>query len=152
MENNCSISVSCQWLSIRLMWRKGEYGCNKLGGTTYSVSILMKLGVPPKFKFFILQWANLIGPLQKKVETMEAPQNRRLYGEMECVPLWPTYLGENGRTLGKTYGIKVRRCWEHPLGNTLGTYWESDEDPLGTSECSIIGAKFHQISTWNFDL
>jgi hypothetical protein len=53
---------------------------------------------------------------QKKVETMEAPQNRKFYGKMECLPLWPTYLGEKGRTLGKTYGIKARCYWEHPWG------------------------------------
>jgi len=53
----------------------------------------------------------MIGPLQKKVETMEAPQIRRFYGNMECLSLWPTYVGEKGRTLGKTY----RNCyWEHP--------------------------------------
>jgi hypothetical protein len=50
-------------------------------------------------------------PITKiKVETMEAAQNRRFYGKMECLPLWPTYIVEKGRTLGKTYGI----------GNTLG--------------------------------
>jgi len=26
---------------------------------------------------------------KKKVETMEAPQNRRFYGKMECLPLRP---------------------------------------------------------------
>jgi hypothetical protein len=41
---------------------------------------------------FFWQWANLIGPSQKKkkVETMEAPQNRRFYGKMVFLPLWPT--------------------------------------------------------------
>jgi hypothetical protein len=33
---------------------------------------------------------------------------------MGCLPLWPTYIHEQGRTLGKTYGIKVRCYWEHP--------------------------------------
>jgi len=28
--------------------------------------------------------------------------------------LWPSYIGEKGRTLAKTYGIKVRCYWEHP--------------------------------------
>jgi hypothetical protein len=55
-------------------------------------------------------------------------------------PLWPTYLGEKGRTLSKTYGIKVRRYWEHPLGNTLGTHWESDGNTLGT-ERKHVGNK-----------
>jgi hypothetical protein len=54
---------------------------------------------------------------------MEAPQNRRFYGKMECLPLWPTYIGEKGRTLSKIYGIKVRCYWEHPWG----THWESRE-------------------------
>ncbi len=35
---------------------------------------------------------------------------------MECLPLWPMSVGEKGRTLGKTYGIKVRYYWEH-VGN-----------------------------------
>jgi hypothetical protein len=54
---------------------------------------------------------------------MEAPQNRRFYGKMEFLPLWPTYIGEKGRTLGKTYGIKVRCYWEHHWG----THWEPME-------------------------
>jgi hypothetical protein len=67
----------------------------------------------------------LIGPSQKKVEAMEAPQNRKFYGKIEC--LWPTYMGEKGRSLGKTYGIKGRCYWEH-LGEHIGNI----EDLLGT--------------------
>jgi len=48
---------------------------------------------------------------------MEAPQNRRLYGKVMCLPLWPTYIGEKGRILGKTYGIKGGA-----IGNTLGEH------------------------------
>jgi len=66
----------------------------------------------------------LIGPLQKEVETMEAPQNRRFYGKMECLPLWVE------RTLGKTYGIKARCYLEHPWG----TRWELEGNMLGTEE------------------
>jgi hypothetical protein len=62
----------------------------------------------------------MMGPSQKKVETMEVPQNRRFYGKMECLPLWLTYIGEKGRTLGTTCGIKARCYWEHPWG----THWE----------------------------
>jgi hypothetical protein len=61
---------------------------------------------------------------------MEAPQNRKLYGKMECLPLWPTYIGENGMTLGKTCGIKARCYWEHPWG----THWELEGNMLGTKE------------------
>jgi hypothetical protein len=32
-------------------------------------------------------------------------------------------IGEEGRTLGKTYGIKVRCYWEHPWG----THWQPRE-------------------------
>jgi hypothetical protein len=49
---------------------------------------------------------------------------------MECLPLWPTYIGENGRTLGKTHGIKVRCYWEH-TGNLMGTHWELEGDTFG---------------------
>jgi len=41
----------------------------------------------------------------------------------EILPLWPTYIGEKGRTLGKTYGIKTRCYWEH----LWGTHWEPKE-------------------------
>jgi hypothetical protein len=53
---------------------------------------------------------------------------------MECLPLWLKYIGEMGRTLGKTYGIKARCYWEHPwgthlelrehIGSLMGTHWE----------------------------
>jgi hypothetical protein len=57
----------------------------------------------------------LIGPSAKqKISFVEALQNRRLYGNIECLSLWPTYIAEKGRTLGKTYGIKVNCSWEHP--------------------------------------
>ncbi len=61
---------------------------------------------------------------------MEAPQNRRFYGKMKCLSLWPTYIGEKGRTLGKTYGIKAKCYWEHPWG----THWELERNMLGTKE------------------
>jgi hypothetical protein len=67
----------------------------------------------------------LIGPSQKIIiiETMEAPQNRRFNGKIECHLLWPTYIGEKGMTLGKMYGIKARCYWEH-IGNLKRTCWE----------------------------
>jgi hypothetical protein len=61
-------------------------------------------------------------PITKKiVETMEVSQNRRFYGKIGCLPLRPTYIGEKGRTLGKTYGIKSKVLLGTPLGNRLGT-------------------------------
>jgi hypothetical protein len=54
---------------------------------------------------------------------MEALQNRKFYGNIKHLFLWPMYIGEKGRTLGKTYGIKARCYWEHPWG----THWEPKE-------------------------
>ncbi len=58
--------------------------------------------------------------------------------------MWPTYIGEKGRTLGKIYGIKVNCYREHPWGthwertenieNMMGTHWEREENMLGTNE------------------
>jgi hypothetical protein len=65
---------------------------------------------------------------------MEAPRHKRFYGKMECLSLWPTYIGEKGRTLGNTYGIKVSFYWEHPWGTLLGTHWELEKNMLRTKE------------------
>jgi hypothetical protein len=58
-----------------------------------------------------------------------------------ALSLWPTYIGEKGRTLDKTYGIKARRYWEHPwrthrehIGNLMGTHWELEGNMMGTKE------------------
>ncbi len=56
---------------------------------------------------------------QKKVEIMEASQCRRFYGKKKCLALWPSYIGEKGRTLGNTYGIKAKML---TIGNTLGEH------------------------------
>jgi hypothetical protein len=55
---------------------------------------------------------------------MDVPQNRRFYGKMKCLPLWPNYRGEKGKTLGKTYGIKARCYWEH----RWGTHWKLERE------------------------
>jgi hypothetical protein len=96
------------------------------------------LGVCDKSNFLFLQWANLIGPLQKKVEIMEAPLNKRFYGKMECLLLWPTYTSEKGRTLGKHMGLKPgvigNNLGEHigNLRNILWTWWELIRNLKGT--------------------
>jgi hypothetical protein len=71
---------------------------------------------------------------------MEVPQNKKLYEKMECLPLWPTYIGEKGRTLGKTYGTRRRAIGntlgEHirNLGNLMGRHQELERNMLGTKE------------------
>jgi len=62
----------------------------------------------------------LIGSVLKKNETMEAPQNRRLYFEEWSLFPWPTYLGERKTTFAKAYGIKVR-CYGEHVGERIGS-------------------------------
>jgi hypothetical protein len=37
---------------------------------------------------------------------VNAPQNRRFYGKMEFLTLWPSYIGEKGRLWAKHMGLK----------------------------------------------
>jgi hypothetical protein len=63
---------------------------------------------------------------------------------MECLPLWPSYIGEKARNLGKPYGIKARCYWENPwgthwelrkyIGNLMRTYWKLEGNIEGTKE------------------
>jgi hypothetical protein len=76
--------------------------------------------MPHKSNFFFPNVPIWLALCQKKVQTIKTHKNRRLHGKMKCLPLWPSYIGEKGRTLGKTYGIKARCYWEHPWG----THWE----------------------------
>jgi hypothetical protein len=83
-------------------------------------------------------------PILKKIEIVKPPQNRIFYGKMECLPFQPTYIGEKGRPLGKTYGIKARCYWEHPWGtskepkeyieNVIGTHWELEKEHVRNKE------------------
>jgi hypothetical protein len=67
--------------------------------------------------------------LQKKVETMEAPQNRRLCGKMECLP---TIYVRRGGLWAKHMGLKRGAIGN--LGNILGTHWELEGNMLETKE------------------
>ncbi len=103
------------------------------------------------FCFILISWGCVTSPIfyfcngpiwlahhKKKVEIMEALQNKRFYGKMECLPLCPTYMGEKGRTLGKHMGLKQgvigNNFGEHigNLGNILGTWWELIGNLKGT--------------------
>jgi len=110
----------------------------------FSVSYLL-IGGASQVQLFCFCNEPIDWPMtKKKFETVEAPQNRRFYEKMECLPLWPTYIGEKWRTLGKTYGIKARCYWEHPwethweprehIRNLMGTHWELERNMLGTKE------------------
>jgi hypothetical protein len=71
--------------------------------------------------FFFFWWANLIGPSPKKVETKEAPQNRRVYGKMECLPLLTQLYRWEGEDFGQNIWDYSEVLLGTPLGNTLGT-------------------------------
>ncbi len=47
------------------------------------------------------------------------PPNRRFYGKMEGLPLWPTYIAEKEGLWAKHIGLKEVLLGT-PLGNTLG--------------------------------
>jgi hypothetical protein len=70
-------------------------------------------------------------PSQNKVETMEAPQNRRFYGMIECLPFWPTYRWGGGGLWAKHMGLKrgaIGNTLGEPIGNLKGTFWEQREN------------------------
>ncbi len=54
----------------------------------------------------------MIGPLNKKVETMEVPQNMRFYGKMECLPFRPTYISDRV--------VKTDMTWPFCIGRHVG--------------------------------
>ncbi len=71
------------------------------------------------FFFFVMSQYDWLIAKKTKTKTLKLwrlPKNRRFYRKMECLLLWPSYIGEKGRTLGKTYRIKDRLYWEH-IGN-----------------------------------
>jgi hypothetical protein len=60
---------------------------------------------------------------------------------MECLPLWPTYIGERrgglwAKHMGLKWGAIGNTFGEHigNLGNILKTHWELEGNMLGTKE------------------
>jgi hypothetical protein len=67
------------------------------------------MGGTSQVQLFLGAMSQFNWPIAKKkeeVETMGAPQSRRFYGMIRCLSIWPAYIAEEGRTLGKIYGIK----------------------------------------------
>ncbi len=61
-----------------------------------------------------------------------------------CVPpLWPTYIGENGKTLGKPYGINLWCYWEHiwEHGGRAYNYFFKNAHPKG-EKMSLLGINY----------
>jgi hypothetical protein len=85
--------------------------------------ILISWGGASQVQLFFFFWAmsQFDWPIAKnKLKLWRLPQNRRFYVKLGCLSLWPTYIGEKGMTLAKTYHIKLRCYWE-PIGNLKGT-------------------------------
>jgi hypothetical protein len=58
-----------------------------LGPSHWLHEISLSKRVPHHFCPGLIPLAKNNLPIQKKVEAMGAPQNRRIYGKMECLPL-----------------------------------------------------------------
>jgi hypothetical protein len=76
------------------------------------------------FCFILISWGCLTSSTffyfgQKKVKLWRLPEIEDSIERWSASP----YIGEKGRTLGKTYEIKVRCYWEHPWR----THWEPME-------------------------
>jgi hypothetical protein len=48
---------------------------------------------------------------------MEAPQNRKFYGKMECLPFKPTYIGDKG--------VKTNVTWPFCIGRHVGVHLDA---------------------------
>jgi hypothetical protein len=92
-------------------------------GTYYSVSYQLVRGASQVQRLFFAM-SQFGWTIAKTSWNYRGSQNRRFRGKMACLPLWPTYIGEKGWTLCKTYGLKRGAIW--------GIYWEPDGNPLGT--------------------
>ncbi len=110
-----------------LHWRYGQFLHEIL-----VYCLVIELGY--LFCFILISWGCLISPnfhfcnesiwlAHCKTKSSNYGGSRNIEDSMEHLPLWCTYIGEKGRTLGKTYGIKARCYWEHPCG----THWEPRE-------------------------
>jgi len=62
---------------------------------------------------------------KKKLKLWRLPQNRRFYGKMECVSVWPIHIGKKGMTLGKTH-IGLNQ------GAIGSPHWELEGKMFGT--------------------
>jgi hypothetical protein len=69
-----------------------------------------------------------MNPSQKKVETMEAPRNRRFYGKMDCLSLFgPIIQVRKGGLWAKHMGLKrgiIGNTLVKHIENLKGTCWE----------------------------
>jgi hypothetical protein len=96
--------------------------------------ILISLGGASQVQLFLFAMTQFDWSVAKKSWNLG-----KFYGKMECCTLWPMYIGEKGRTLGKTYGMKARCYWEH----SWGTHWELREhtENLMRTWCKHVGNK-----------
>ncbi len=65
----------------------------------------------------ILETKTQLSNHKTKLKLSRLPKIKAFMERLECLTLWPTYVREKGRTLGKTYGIKASAT-----GTTLGEH------------------------------
>ncbi len=117
--------MGASWAFLLVSWNFSFQNCSS-PFSPWQMSPFLSTGVPinlSQVQLLFLAMRQFDWPIAKKSWNNGGSQNRKFYGKMECLPLWPTYIGEKGRTLGKTYEIKARCYWEHPWG----THWEPRE-------------------------
>jgi hypothetical protein len=82
---------------------------------------LTRTGLPHKPNFFFSSDEPIwLAHHQKKLKLRRLPKIEESMERWSASPFWPNYIGEKGRTLGKTYEITARCYWEHHWG----THWE----------------------------
>jgi hypothetical protein len=101
--------------------------------------------------FFYLQWVNLIGPSQKKLKLWRLPKIEDSMKRCSYPPLAHLYGWEGEdfgqKHMGLMWGGIGNTIGEHigNLGNTLGTWWEPEENMLDTLGVQLynLGRKLH---------
>ncbi len=58
-------------------------------------------------------------PITQKIETMEAPQNRRFYGKMECLLFRPIYISDRV--------VKTNVTWPFCIGRHVGLHLDAQK-------------------------
>jgi hypothetical protein len=78
---------------------------------------------------------------KKKFKIVKNPKNRIFYGKMECLPLWPTYIGEKGEDFGQNI-CDLKRV---AIGNTFGEHIGNLENILKNLKGTYFGNKEKRI-------
>ncbi len=104
-RKKCKAHSMCAWAFPLVAW-------NFSSQKSSSPFLAWPLPLTSPVFFIEFDW-----PQQKKIETMKAHKNWRFYGQMGCLPLWPTDICEKGGLWAKHMGLK-----QGAIGNTHGEH------------------------------